>query len=121
MNLDELQSVRSKERRTDSLQHLRDSFYEDVREKDDLNRLRKDFEEVDDMWNKVVSRLNRSTQGYYVRQLANDVNRVHNQIHALVNARTEEPHQFQHRRVLRQDRPVIRLELPGVGAIQFPR
>jgi DNA replication factor GINS len=31
MNLDELQSVRSKERRTDSLQHLRDSFYEDVR------------------------------------------------------------------------------------------
>jgi len=32
MNLDELQSVRSKERRTDSLQHLRDSFYEDVRE-----------------------------------------------------------------------------------------
>ena len=32
MNLDELQSVRSKERRTDSLQHLRDSFYEDVRD-----------------------------------------------------------------------------------------
>jgi DNA replication factor GINS len=32
MNLDELQSVRSKERRTDSLQHLRDTFYEDVRD-----------------------------------------------------------------------------------------
>lgn len=32
MNLDELQSVRSKERRTDSLQHLRDSFYGDVRD-----------------------------------------------------------------------------------------
>ncbi|MFT4890121.1 MAG: DNA replication factor GINS [Halobacteriales archaeon] len=32
MNLDELQSVRSKERRTDSLQHLRDSFYADVRD-----------------------------------------------------------------------------------------
>ncbi|MFC7068503.1 hypothetical protein [Halobaculum lipolyticum] len=30
MDLDELRSVQSKERRKDSLQHLRDSFYEDV-------------------------------------------------------------------------------------------
>jgi DNA replication factor GINS len=30
MNLDELRSVQSKERQTDSLQHLRESFYEDV-------------------------------------------------------------------------------------------
>ncbi len=30
MNLDELRTVQSKERRKDSLQHLRDSFYEDV-------------------------------------------------------------------------------------------
>ena len=30
MNLDELRSVQSKERQTDSLQHLRDSFYADV-------------------------------------------------------------------------------------------
>lgn len=32
MNLDELQSVQSKERRNSSLQHLRDSFYDDVGE-----------------------------------------------------------------------------------------
>jgi DNA replication factor GINS len=32
MNLDELRSVQSKERQKDSLQHLRDSFYEDVGE-----------------------------------------------------------------------------------------
>ncbi len=32
MNLDELQSVQSKERRNDTLQHLRDSFYDDVGE-----------------------------------------------------------------------------------------
>ncbi|PHQ39898.1 hypothetical protein DJ69_03775, partial [Halorubrum persicum] len=30
MNLDELRSAQSKERRKDSLQHLRDSFYDDV-------------------------------------------------------------------------------------------
>lgn len=32
MNLDELRTVRDKERQTDRLQHLRDSFYEDVDE-----------------------------------------------------------------------------------------
>jgi len=32
MNLDELQTVQSKERRNDTLQHLRDSFYDDVGE-----------------------------------------------------------------------------------------
>jgi DNA replication factor GINS len=35
MNLDELRSVQNRERQTDSLQHLRDSFYEEVADQSD--------------------------------------------------------------------------------------
>ncbi|UIO98659.1 hypothetical protein Hbl1158_08830 [Halobaculum sp. CBA1158] len=42
MDLDELRSVQSKERRKDSLQHLRDSFYEDVAAYLDERKRRRD-------------------------------------------------------------------------------
>ena len=60
MDIDELQTVQSKERQKDSLQHLRDSFYEDVAAyieelKDERDRV---AEEADDPFsNPEVSRL----------------------------------------------------------------
>jgi len=60
MDLDELQSVQSRERQTDSLQQLRESFYRDVGAFVDQLRRERDraAEQADDRWNAPeVSRL----------------------------------------------------------------
>ena len=87
----------------------------------DAEHLRRDFQEVDNAWHQVVELLNRSSYIYYLRSAAQDVNRVHNQVHELVSldhnpvvdAPAVPPQQLR--------RPAIQFEIPGVGRFQIPQ
>ncbi|HUG66950.1 MAG TPA: hypothetical protein VMM76_04310 [Pirellulaceae bacterium] len=86
----------------------------------DAEHLRKDFQDVDDAWHQVVELLNRSSYIYYLRSAAQDVNRVHNQVHELVSGHhdpvVETPAVPPQRR-----RPAIQFEIPGIGRFQIPQ
>lgn len=103
-------------------------FHETVEKGADIDHLRDDFRDVDEAWHRVVEYINRSAYGLYLRRNAQNVNRVHNQMHDLLTA-GHEPHQRVERdRVApeqrvepRRERPAIEFEIPGVGRFQIPR
>ena len=86
----------------------------------DAEHLRKDFQEVDNAWHQVVELINRSSYVYYLRSAAQDVNRVHNQVHELVSP--------DHNPVVNTPaippqvrRPAIQFQIPGIGRFQIPQ
>jgi hypothetical protein len=99
-----------------------DHFHEVVEEGAGRDHLRRDFEQLDAAWHRVVEGLNRSSYGYYLRSVARDIDRVHNQINELVGGgpasvaeRPAAPNQPPQRR------PAIEFEIPGVGRFQIPQ
>lgn len=119
-------------RRDDSLRAAIDEFadeaehfHEVVERGADMQHLHDDFRDVDEAWHDVVDRLNRSSYGLYLRRTAQNVNRVHNQIHSLLTeghqeAAVEAPERP--RRVeRRRDRPAVEFEIPGIGRFRIPR
>lgn len=109
-------------------------FHETVEQGANIDHLRDDFRDVDEAWHRVVEYINRSAYGLYLRRNAQNVNRVHNQMHDLLTA-GHEPHQRVERdrvapqqRVApeqrvepRRERPAIEFEVPGVGRFRIPR
>lgn len=104
-------------------------FHEVVERGGDAAHLVDDFQELDEEWHRVVEQINRSGYGLYLRRTAQNVDRVHNQIHQLVTAghgdhRHDEdrPRDDGRSRVQpRQIRPGIEVEIPGVGRFRIPR
>ena len=100
-------------------------FHQVVEDGADSQHLHKDFEEVDDTWHRVVELLNRSSNVFYLRSAAQNVNRVHNQIHELLTTGHERVHEHEEVTVPvnppRSRRPVIEFEIPGVGRFQIPQ
>jgi hypothetical protein len=94
-------------------------FHEVAEGQADRNHLREDFKAVDEAWRHVVDRLNRSASAYYLRAAAQNVDRVHHQVHDLTFAgqRTgnQPPASEPPRRV------AIEFEIPGVGRFQIPQ
>lgn len=85
----------------------------------DAEHLRRDFQEVDNAWHQVVELLNRSSYIYYLRSAAQDVNRVHNQVHELAG-RDHAP-LVDTPAVPQLRRPAIQFEIPGIGRFQIPQ
>jgi hypothetical protein len=107
----------------DSAEH----FHQAVERGADSDHMRNDFAELDRDWQRVVSQINDSPYGVYLRLNAHRVNAVHNQLHEIVmgsghrdRGRPEaagvqpvEPDRD------RRDPPRIQLNIPGVGRFQF--
>ena len=102
-------------------------FHEVVEKGADSKHVHKDFDKLDESWHGVVQRLNSSSYIYYLRNAAQNVNRVHNQIHEMVAG----GHQHGHEHVAAEKtvpvnppparRPAIQFEIPGVGRFQIPQ
>jgi hypothetical protein len=98
----------------------------------DLSHLNRDFREIDETWEQVVQRINRSAYGLYLRRNAQNVNRVHNQIYELLAAapgppprvappQAVPPQQVAPQPPPRRPRPTIDIEIPGLGRFSIPR
>ena len=117
--------VNQRDRRLgDAIQEFADRtehFHEVVEKGADIEHLRGDFQEVDEAWHHVVERLNGSKYGYYLRAAAQNVDRVHNQVHEMVtpHGRVTEP--TAPRNPPPRRRPAIEFEIPGVGRFQIPQ
>jgi hypothetical protein len=102
--------------------HQADHFHDVVEERANRDHIRRDFQRLDETWHRVVDGLNRSSYSYYLRSVAGDINRVHNQINELVGGGTPLVAQ---RPVARDEqprrRPAIEFEIPGVGRFQIPQ
>jgi len=127
------------ERVTRRDQRLRDSIHDFIGHVDHFHKvvergaggqhLSEDFQKVDDAWHLVVERVNKSSDnGYYLRTAAQNVNRIHNQIHELVNDGHDHPDTKEQPTVPAKTtpppprpRPAIEFEVPGVGRFQIPR
>lgn len=106
-------------------------FHEVVEQGADVQHLSDDFRDVDDAWHRVVDHVNRSAYGLYLRRTAQNVNRVHNQIHGMLSdghdhrQQVQEPRQQvrepRQRVEPRRERPGIEFEIPGVGRFRIPR
>ncbi len=97
-------------------------FHQVVERGADPRHLRADFRDVEERWQVVVDQINQSDYGLYLRRNAQNVNRVHNQIHELLTA--AEPPQREappQRDVRRRERPAIEFEIPGLGRFRIPR
>lgn len=99
-----------------------DHFHKVVEEGASRDNLREDFQRLDAAWHRLVERLNRSSYSYYLRSVARDIDRVHNQIselvgggHPLVAERPTAPSEPPRRR------PAIEFEIPGIGRFQIPQ
>lgn len=102
-------------------------FHQVVERGPDLQHLRDDFRSVDESWRRVVSRLNQSSHGLYLRRTAENVNRVYSQIHQLLTEgqgpgveppqRPQRPQRVERR----QGRPAVEFEIPGIGRFRIPR
>ena len=112
----------------DSFAEQAEHFHETVEQGADIDHLRDDFRDVDEQWHRVVEHINRSAYGLYLRRNAQNVNRVHNQVHDLLTG-GHEPHQRvdpdravpRQRVEPRRERPTIEFEVPGVGRFRIPR
>jgi DNA replication factor GINS len=78
MDIDELQTVQSKERQKDSLQHLRDSFYEDVAAY---------IEELKAERNRVADESDDPFSNSEVSQLSDDIERAEDVVEAIYERR----------------------------------
>lgn len=94
----------------------------------DLQHLNRDFREIDETWEQVVQRINRSAYGLFLRRSAQNVNRVHNQIYELLAAAPGPPPQVAPPQAVpppqpppRRPRPTIDIEIPGLGRFSIPR
>ena len=97
-------------------------FHQVVEDGGDGDHVHEDFRDVDEAWHHVVERLNRSTPVLYLRTAAQNVNRVHNQIHELLAAdhgHTGEGLDSASRPT--RDRRAIQFDIPGVGRVQIPQ
>lgn len=100
-------------------------FHQVVEEGADQEHLQEDFRGVDEAWHRVVDALNRSSYSFYERRLAQNVNRVHNQIHGMLSGdRTpvaDAPAEPRQRVERRGNRPAIEFEIPGIGRFTIPQ
>ncbi|MGV3485351.1 MAG: hypothetical protein ACO1RT_13105 [Planctomycetaceae bacterium] len=103
-------------------------FHHVVERGSDDRHLINDFRSVDDQWQQVVNLINRSSYGLYLRRNAQNVNRVHNQIHDLLASHhglnpdgrpVTPPPPVQP--VPTRPRPSIEFEIPGIGRFSIPR
>jgi signal transduction histidine kinase len=91
------------------------------------DHVRDDFRKVDKAWHQVVERVNGSSYAYYLRNAAQNVNRVHNQIEDLLNTGHEEaqketpPPAKPVPSPPPRRRPAIEFEIPGIGRFQIPQ
>lgn len=106
----------------DEFAHQAEHFHEVVEDGAGRDHLRRDFQQLDAAWHRVVEGLNRSSYSYYLRSVARDIDRVHNQINELVGGghpavaeRPVAPNEPPRRR------PAIEFEIPGVGRFQIPQ
>lgn len=108
-----------------------DHFHKVVERGADGQHLSEDFGKVDDAWHRVVERVNSSPNyGYYLRTAAQNVNRIHNQIHELVNDGHDHPDHTKEQPTVPakttpppppRPRPAIEFEIPGLGRFEIPR
>jgi len=97
-------------------------FHQVVEEGADNDHLHDDFRDVDEAWHHVVERLNRSSSVLYLRTAAQNVNRVHNQIHELLAADHGQPGEgLDSASRPPRDRRAIEFDIPGVGRVQIPQ
>lgn len=105
-----------------------EDFHEAVEEGDDQDELWEDFRELDEKWHRSVEYINQSGYGLYLRRTAQDVNRVHNQIHALLTDSAPHRHVPETRPIdpprerveIPRERPGIEIELPRIGRFRIP-
>lgn len=97
-------------------------FHEVVERGADIEHLRDDFRELDESWHRVAELLNRSSYSFYVRRRAQDVNRVHNQLHGIMETggTPRGDHPGGRDGIDRRGRPSIQFEIPGVGRFRIP-
>lgn len=85
------------------------------------------FRDLDKEWRGVVEQINRSPHGLFVRRSAQNVNRVHNQLHQLLAVGHAPPPRITPGqpvpppRVAPPQRPAIEFEIPGIGRFSIPR
>lgn len=105
-------------------------FHQTIERGASIDHLQGDFRQVDETWHQAVDSINQSAYGFYLRRTAQDVNRVHNQIHGILAGEDEtrsvnpppNPPANPPQRVERQrGRPAIQFEIPGIGRFQIPR
>jgi len=130
---------------TQSFAEEAEHFHRVVEQGANMEHLRDDFRQLDDQWHHVVTRINRSAAGMYLRRTAQNVDRVHNQIHQMLTSgqpghppvygrqQVEERHanpqqgdsyqrtENRQRDESRQDRSAIEVEIPGIGRFRIPR
>lgn len=103
-------------------------FHQVVERGADSRHVIDDFNEVDESWRVVVDQINRSQYGLYLRRNAQNVNRIQNQIHAILTSAQPPAQQVApppaappQQPAPQRDRPAIEFEIPGIGRFRIPR
>lgn len=94
-------------------------FHKVVEEGADRAHLQRDFRELDQSWHNAVDQINRSSQGLWVRRQAQLVNKVHNQLHELLDLKDDARRQQPPQKDDHESRPRIEFELPGIGRFRL--